>query len=307
MPKKIFVSGHNGLVGSSLVRALANRPEYEVLTISRQDLDLTNYIRTKDYLCTVKPDVVIQCAARVGGIAANSKYPAEFICENLLIETSVIDGAYHAGVKTLVFLSSSCVYPKNIDGMMKVEQMLTGPFEPTNSAYAAAKYAGMEMCAAYSKQYGVNYFSLIPASLYGPNDNFDPESSHVLPALIHRFHQAKVEGKKSIVLWGSGRPKREFMYVDDAARAIIYLSENYSAGAPMNIGIGEDCEIRELARLVKKTVGFEGEVVFDTTKPDGMMRKLVDSSQLKSLGFKPSVGLEEGLEKTYQWYLKNFH
>jgi len=294
-------------LGSSLVRELKKQGYSNLITVSRSELDLCDLGSTKKFLQKMKPDAVISCAAKVGGIKANSNYPAEFIRDNLLIETSVIEASYSAGVRQLVFVSSSCVYPKDCPQPMNEGFLQAGPVEDTNYAYAQAKLAGMSMCRAYSEQYGLRYFSVIPASLYGPNDNFDLESSHVLPALIHRFHIAREQNQPEINLWGSGKPRREFMYVDDGARAIILALQKYSQLEALNIGTGEDCEIREVAEIIKGVVGYKGQIKFDSTKADGILRKLVDSTKISNLGFKTQISLLEGIKSTYDWFCLEKH
>ena len=300
---KVFVCGHNGLLGSALVRCLSepefSENEFQVLTASRQQLDLRNATATLEFLQSHKPDAVIMAAARVGGIIANSKYPAEFIYDNLAIQQSLIEGSHRTGVSRLVFLSSSCVLPKKCPQPMSLQNIGTGHFEPTNAAYAHAKVAGMAAVNAYRQQYDHRWFSVVPATLYGPNDNFDLNNSHVLPALVRRFDEAKKSQAKSIVLWGSGEPRREFMYVDDAARAILKLMVSYDGDSAVPIGVGTDFSIREMAEIVAQTVGYSGEILWDTSKPDGMARKLLDREDFH---FEIQNSLQQGIEKTYSWY-----
>lgn len=302
---KIYVAGHRGLVGSAIVRNLQSHGFNNIVTRTSKELDLRNQQAVNDFYAQEKPDYVVVAAAKVGGILANDTYPAEFIYENLMIEANVIHGAYQAGVKKLLFLGSTCIYPKMAPQPLKEEYLLTGPLEPTNEWYAVAKIAGIKMCQAYHKQYGVRFISAMPTNLYGPEDNFDLKNSHVLPALIRKFHDAKESSAAQVEVWGSGKPKREFCYVEDLAEACTFLMENYDEPEFVNIGVGEDISIRELAELVKKVTGFEGEIVLDASKPDGTPRKLVDVSRIFSLGWRPKVDLEEGIRRTYQWYLDN--
>lgn len=302
---KIFVAGHRGLVGSAVVRHLQNVGYTNLILRSHSELDLTNQSAVKTFFSIEKPQYVILAAAKVGGIHANSTYPAEFITINLQIQTNVIDSAYRYGVKKLVFLGSSCIYPKHAPQPIPESALLTGPLEPTNEWYAVAKIAGIKMCQAYRIQYNWDAISAMPTNLYGPNDNFHPENSHVLPALMRRFHEAKVSGAKEVVVWGSGSPLREFLHVDDLADSVVFLLENYSDLGHVNVGSGKEVSIKELAELVKEVVGFEGELVWDTSKPDGTPRKLMDSSTLAKLGWEPKISLRDGLMGTYEWYVTN--
>lgn len=302
---RIFVAGHRGLVGSAIVRALERQGAKNVMTRTRAELDLTDRAAVELFFKTRKPEVVYLAAAKVGGILANDTFSADFIRENLLIQTSVIHAAYAHGAKKLVFLGSSCIYPKLAAQPMQESALLSGALEPTNDAYAVAKIAGIKMVQAYRKQYGFDGISLMPTNLYGPNDNFDLTSSHVLPALVRKFHEAKGAGAPSVTLWGTGTPKREFLYVDDLADACVFLADTYSSSEVVNVGVGEDLTIRELAETIQKVVGFRGDLVFDTSKPDGTPRKLLDVSRLNALGFKAKVPLEEGIRRTYDWYLSN--
>ncbi|KAH7861049.1 hypothetical protein Vadar_021002 [Vaccinium darrowii] len=302
---KIYVAGHRGLVGSALVRKLQTLGFTNLLLKSHSDLDLTNQSHVQNFFSTHKPDVVILAAAKVGGIHANNTYPADFITINLQIQTNVITSAFHHGVKKLFFLGSSCIYPKFAPQPIKEESLLTGPLEPTNEMYAIAKIAGIKMCQGYRIQYNWDAISAMPTNLYGPNDNFHPENSHVLPGLMRRFHEAKVLGKKEVVVWGTGAPLREFLHVDDLADAVVFLMEKYSGVEHVNVGSGVEVSIKELAELVKEVVGFEGELVWDTSKPDGTPRKLMDSSKLAGLGWVPKISLRDGLVDTYKWYLEN--
>lgn len=299
---KIFVAGHRGLVGSSIVRQLIAKGHTNILVRTHDELELMDAVAVRDFFETERPEYVFLAAARVGGIMANNTFPADFIRENLIVQTNVIHEAHQSGVKKLLFLGSSCIYPKLAPQPIKEEYLMTGPLEETNSAYAMAKIAGIEMCQSYHRQYSSNFISVMPTNLYGPNDNFTPERSHVLPALMRRFHEAKVANASSVTVWGSGSPKREFLHVDDMGSACVFLMETYNDPSIINIGTGEDVSIKELAELLKTTVGFEGELVWDTSKPDGTPRKLLDVSKLHSLGWHHSISLNKGLESTYQWY-----
>jgi GDP-L-fucose synthase len=300
---KIFVAGHHGLVGSAIVRNLENHGYKNLVLRSRKETDLTNSTAVARLFETESPEYVFLAAAKVGGILANSSYPADFIRDNLAIQLNVIDAAYKNGVKKLEFLGSSCIYPKFAPQPMKEEYLLTGALEPTNEWYAIAKIAGIKLCQAYRQQYGFNAISLMPTNLYGPGDNFDLNNSHVLPALIRKFHEAKIEGRKEVVIWGTGTPRREFLHVDDLASAAVFLMEHYDGAEIVNVGVGEDVTIAELAGLVKHVVGFEGNLVFDTTKPDGTPRKLLDVSRLSGLGWRAATTLEQGIDSTYRWFL----
>lgn len=300
---KIFVAGHAGLVGSAVRRAL-KRQGYENLALAtRTELDLRRQREVEEWLAAERPDVVIMAAAKVGGIHANDAYPADFIAENLQIQTNLIDASYRAGVRKFVFLGSSCIYPKHAPQPMSEDALLTGPLEPTNQWYAVAKIAGIKMGQAYRRQYGFDVISVMPTNLYGPGDNFHPENSHVLPALIRRFHRARVEGAESVTVWGTGKPRREFLYADDLADAIVFLMERYSDEPIINVGVGEDISIAELAQLVARVVGYEGRLEFDPTRPDGTPRKLMDVSKLRALGWSAKTPLPEGIEATYRAFL----
>jgi GDP-L-fucose synthase len=300
---KIYVAGHHGLVGSALVRTLEADGYTNILTRTREMLDLTNQQAVADFFAQEKPVYVFLAAARVGGIMENKTYPAEFIYQNLMIETNIIHQAYVSGVTKLLFLGSSCIYPKLAKQPIKEEYLMTGALEPSNKAYATAKIAGIEMCASYNEQYGTNFISAMPTNLYGPNDNFDLTSSHVLPALIRKFHEAKERGEANVTLWGTGSPRREFLHVDDLARACVFLMERHSGSEPVNVGTGEDITIRELGEMVAEVVGYTGELVWDTTKPDGTPRKLLDVSRLKKVGWTHTIALRDGITSTYQWFL----
>ena len=302
---RVFVAGHRGLVGSAICRKLEADGYSDVLTQSRSETDLTDPAEVRQFFAQAQPEYVFLAAAKVGGIHANNSAPADFLRDNLQIQLNVIDAAYRAGVKKLVFLGSSCIYPKHAPQPMKEEHLLAGPLEPTNEWYAIAKIAGIKQCQAYRRQYGFNAVSLMPTNLYGPGDNFDLENSHVLPALIRKFHEAREAGEATVTVWGSGTPRREFLHVDDLADACLYLMQNYESEDIVNIGWGEDLSIAELAAMVKDVVGFEGDIVYDADKPDGTPRKLMDTSRLTGLGWRPSIGLREGLEQTYRWYLEN--
>ncbi|WP_098027227.1 GDP-L-fucose synthase [Streptomyces sp. st115] len=299
---RIFVAGHRGLVGSAVARRLAD-DGHEVLTRGRDLLDLRDAARTETYLKEVRPDVVVLAAAKVGGIMANSTYPVQFLEDNLRIQLSVIAGAHAAGTERLLFLGSSCIYPRLAPQPIREDALLTGELEPTNEAYALAKIAGIVQTRSYRRQYGASYISAMPTNLYGPGDNFDLETSHVLPALIRRFHEARRDGAPEVTLWGSGSPRREFLHVDDLAAACVRLLEAYDGDEPVNIGCGEDLTIRELAEIVRDVTGYQGRIGWDTSKPDGTPRKLLDVTRLSSLGFKPQIPLRDGVARTYAWWL----
>ena len=306
----IFVAGHRGLVGSGVVRALERAGYHNLILRPRRELDLLDAKAVDAFYAEEKPDHVVVAAAKVGGILANDSYPADFLYDNLQIQNNLIHGAFRAGVKRLVFLGSTCIYPKLAPQPLKEEYLLTGPLEPTNQWYAIAKIAGVKLCEALRRQHGVDFVSMMPTNMYGPGDNFDLQSSHVLPALIRKFHEAKSSGKP-VALWGSGTPKREFMYVDDLASSILHVlrtpEEELFRAAPdglINAGVGHDLSIAELAETIRKVVGASNEIVYDATKPDGTPRKLVDVTRLFSLGWRPSVDLEDGIQRTYDWYLE---
>jgi len=300
---KVFVAGHRGLVGSAIVRKLRAFGGAELLLRDRRQLDLVDQRAVDAFFAESRPDYVFVAAARVGGIRANDGYPAEFLHDNLAIESNVIHAAYKHGVKKLLFLGSSCVYPRLAPQPMREEYLLTGPLEPTNEWYAIAKIAGLKMCEAYRRQYGFNAISVMPTNLYGPGDNFSLEDGHVLPALLRRFHEVVAKGQETIEIWGTGNPRREFMHVDDLADASLFLMNNYESGNLINVGWGTDVSIRELAQTIAGIAGFRGHLLFDTTKPDGAPRKLLDTSRMSNLGWRPKVALEDGIRATYEWYL----
>lgn len=304
---KIYIAGHKGLVGSAIKRRLEELGYTNFIYRTRKELDLINQQAVNDFFEQEKPEYVFLAAAKVGGIHANNTYPAEFIYENLAVQNNVIQASYQHGVKKLLFLGSSCIYPKFAPQPMKEEHLLTGELEPTNEPYALAKISGLKMCQAYNQQYGTDFISVMPTNLYGINDNFDLQSSHVLPALIRKFHDAKMAGNPVVEIWGTGQPKREFLYVDDLADACIFLMNNFShqaIGDCINIGTGEDLTIRELAETIKEIVGYQGELRFNPAMPDGTPRKLLDVSRLKALGWQAKTSLKDGIASTYQWYLR---
>jgi len=301
---KIFVAGHKGMVGSAIVRHLESNGYTNIITVDKKDIDLTSQAETNIFFNSNEPEYVFLAAAKVGGIHANRTYKADFIYKNLMIQTNVIDAAWSSGVKKLLFLGSSCIYPKMCPQPIKEEYLMTGALEPTNDAYAIAKIAGIKMCQSYNEQYGTEFISAMPTNLYGPNDNYDLENSHVLPAMIRKFHEAKISGKESVEIWGTGTPKREFLYVDDLAEACVFLMNEYSESEIVNVGTGEDVTIAELAYGVAKAVGYEGRIEFNPEMPDGTPRKLLDVSKMKSLGWTAKTGLREGIEKTYREYAK---
>jgi GDP-L-fucose synthase len=303
---RIFVAGHRGMVGSALARRLAAAGYTNVITRSRVELDLTDQAAVNRFFQAEKIDVVLLAAARVGGILANASRPGEFIYENLVIETNVIHAAYRAQVERLVFFGSSCIYPKQCPQPIREEYLLTSSLEPTNDAYAIAKIAGVKLCEAYNCEYNTQYVSLMPTNLYGPNDNYDLNSSHVLPALLRKAHEAKLNGAHTLTVWGSGTPRREFLHVDDLAAATLFVLENNVTEGLFNVGVGEDLSIRELAECICKVVGFEGELVFDASKPDGTPRKLLDVSRLAKMGWRSTIGLEQGIASTYRDFVESY-
>jgi len=300
----ILVAGATGLAGSAIYRELIKTGE-KVVGISGKDVDLLDRKATFEYLKNLKPNTVIDAAAKVGGISANNSFPVEFLSKNIQIQTNLMDASHSAGVARLVFLASSCVYPKNCPQPIKEEYVLTGPLEPTNSAYAIAKLSGIELIKSYRRQFGHKWISVMPTNLYGPNDNFDLESSHVFPALIRKFINAKHSGAKSLTLWGSGKPRREFLHVDDLAKAVFVCLEKYDSDQPINIGTGLDLTIEELSKKIAKSVGFDGEINWDTNREDGTPQKVLDIKKISDLGWKPSISLDEGIDLTVEWYLKN--
>jgi len=302
---KVYIAGHRGLVGSAIWRHLQQQGFTSLIGATSAQVDLCDREATAAFFARERPQVVIDAAAKVGGILANSTYPADFLSDNLRIQVNLMDAARETGVDRLLFLGSSCIYPKFADQPIKESSLLTGPLEPTNDAYAIAKIAGILAVQANRRQHGCHWISAMPTNLYGPNDNFDPQSSHVLPALIRRFHEAKVSGAREVVLWGSGTPRREFLHVDDLAAATLFLLENYDSGETINVGVGQDVTIRELAEIVADVVGYDGDLVQDTSKPDGTPRKLLDVSKINGLGWKATVPLREGIATTYQWFLEH--
>jgi GDP-L-fucose synthase len=302
---KIFIAGHRGMVGSAITRALEARGFSNLIKRTRPELDLAVARSVAEFFQKEKPEIVIFAAAKVGGIKANNDFPVEFLIDNLRIQTNIISAAYENGTRKLLFLGSSCIYPKHAPQPIPESALLTGPLEPTNDAYAIAKIAGVKLCQAYAREYGANFISAMPTNLYGPNDNFDLETSHVLAALLRKAHEAKTKRTRELVVWGTGTPRREFLHVDDCASACLYMLQKYDSPEIVNVGCGEDISIRELAELICDVVGFEGELTWDKTKPDGTPRKLLDVSKLRGLGWAPTIPLREGIAKTYDWFLKN--
>lgn len=310
--KRTFIAGHKGMVGSALVRLLEDQNDTEIITASREELDLTRSDVVAEFFDRQRVDEVYLAAAKVGGIQANDTYPATFIADNLKIELNVIEGAHNAGVEKLLFLGSSCIYPKHCEQPIREEYLLHGTLEPTNEPYALAKIAGIKMCESFNRQFGTDFRSVMPTNLYGENDNFHPENSHVVPGLIRRFHEAKVKNRDEIIVWGSGKPMREFLHVDDMASACVHVmsidGHQYRSRVPercshLNIGTGVDCTIAELATTIAEVVGFEGKIVFDVSKPDGTPRKLLDVSRVRALGWESTISLSEGLKRTYEWFV----
>ncbi|KCZ47271.1 MULTISPECIES: GDP-L-fucose synthase [unclassified Hyphomonas] len=304
--KRVFVAGHRGMVGSAVVRRLGQEG-CETLTAGRDELDLMNQAAVRSWFAEHKPDAVVLAAAKVGGILANDTYPADFLYDNLMIEANVIEAAFRSGVGRLLFLGSSCIYPKFAPQPIAEESLLTGPLEPTNEWYAIAKIAGIKLCQAYRRQHGVDYISAMPTNLYGPGDNYNLESSHVIPALIRKAHEAKLAGAPSMMIWGTGTPMREFLHADDCADALVHLLKVYSGDEHVNVGSGEDLTIEALARLVMDVVGFEGDLEKDLSKPDGTPRKLMQADKLRALGWKPRISMRDGLEDAYRWFLEHQH
>ena len=302
--RRIWVAGHRGLVGSAILRRLA-REDCEILTVGRTEVDLRRQAEVEDWMAEARPEVVVVAAATVGGILANATRPAEFLYDNLAIESNIIEGARRTAANKLLFLGSACIYPKLAPQPMREEAMLTGPLEPTNEWYAIAKIAGIKLCQAYRQQYDLDFISAMPTNLYGPGDNFDLESSHVLPALLRKVHEAKTAGAEAVEIWGSGKPLREFLYVDDCADAVVYLLAHYSGKEHVNVGSGEEVSIAELARTIAAVVGYNGRFCYDKSKPDGMPRKLLDVARLTAMGWSARTGLTEGIRLTYDWYMKN--
>jgi len=302
---RIYIAGHRGLVGSAVVRAVESDGTHSWIGQTRSELDLLDRTRVFEYVAQEKPDAIIIAAAKVGGIHANNTYPVQFLSENLQIESNLLDAAHAARIKKVLFLGSSCVYPKLAQQPIKEEYLLTGELEKTNEAYALAKISGLKLVQAYRNQYGYDWISAMPTNMYGPGDNFDLDNSHVLPALIRKFHDAKRDGARVVTLWGSGTPRREFLHSDDLGRACLFLLENYNDEVAINVGVGEDISIRELAEQIKEVTGFSGEIDWDSSKPDGTPRKLLDVSRIKELGWRPLVPLSEGIRSTYEWFVAN--
>ena len=303
---KIFVAGHLGMLGSAMMRRLQAEGFSNIVTRDRSELDLADESAVAKFLAAERPTIVIVAAARVGGIKANNDFPVEFLLENLEIQNNVIRSAYDSGVRKLLFVGSACIYPKFAPQPIPETSLLDGPLEPTNEAYAIAKIAGIKLCQAYSREYGANFISAMPTNLYGPNDNFDLETSHVLPALMRKAHEAKVRKDQKLIVWGTGKPRREFLHVDDLASACVLILEKYDSPEIINLGCGEDISIRELAELICDVVGFDGELAWDTTKPDGTPRRLLDVTKLRALGWKPAIPLRDGIARTYEWFRANF-
>jgi GDP-L-fucose synthase len=301
----VYIAGHRGLVGSALLRDLQKHGYRNIIVRTHNELDLRNTEKVREFFATNKPDAVVVAAARVGGIKANNDLPVEFLLENLQIQNNLISASFDFGVKKLLFLGSSCIYPRLAVQPIKEEALLTGALEPTNEPYAIAKIAGIKLCQAYARQHGANFISAMPTNLYGPGDNFDLQTSHVLPALIRKVHEAKMQNRREVVIWGTGTPRREFLHTRDLADALRFLLENYDSPQIINVGCGYDLTVRELALLVAKVVGVDAELVFDTSKPDGTPRKLLDTSRLRQLGWQPRIALEDGIRDTYQWFLGN--
>jgi GDP-L-fucose synthase len=301
--KRVWVAGHTGMVGSAIVRRLATE-NCQVLTVSRSDLDLKDQAAVRGWMERVKPDTILLAAAKVGGILANDTYAADFLYDNLMIEANIIDAAFHVGTEKLIFLGSSCIYPKMAAQPIVEEALLTGPLEPTNEWYAIAKIAGLKLAQAYRRQHGCDFISAMPTNLYGPGDNFDLTSSHVIPALLRKAHEAKIGKREQVVIWGTGTPRREFLHCDDCADALVFLLKSYSGHEHVNVGSGEDVTILELAQLVCEVVGFKGEIVHDLSKPDGTPRKLMSADKLRGMGWSPKIGLKDGIAQAYRWYFE---
>lgn len=303
--QSVYVAGHKGLVGSALLRHLQKNGYRNILVRTRQELDLRRSDAVRNFFSQARPEAVVVAAAKVGGIKANSDYPVEFLLENLQIQNNLIAASFEFGVKKLLFLGSSCVYPKLAPQPIREESLLAGPLEPTNEPYAIAKIAGIKLCQAYAQQYGMNFICAMPTNIYGPGDNFDLEKSHVLAALIRKVHEAKLRNQREVTIWGTGTPRREFLHADDLADALGFLLENYDSSEIINVGCGEDLTIRELVEIVAQVIGFEIDLVFDTTKPDGTPRKLLETTRLQGLGWKPQISLNDGIRQTYQWFLES--
>jgi GDP-L-fucose synthase len=301
----VFLAGHRGLAGGAVLRALRRQGHPNILTRTREELDLEDPTAVREFLRATKPQVVIIAAAKVGGIQANNRYPVEFLLQNLLIQNNLISGSYEAGVRKVLFLGSSCTYPKFAPQPIPEESLLTGPLEPTNEAYAIAKIAGIKLCQAYAREYGANFISVMPTNLYGPGDNFNLETSHVLPALLRKAHEAKINRASELVVWGSGTPRREFLHCDDLADALLFLLEHYDQPEIINVGWEKDVSIRELSEIICEITGFSGKLRFDQTKPDGTPQKLLSTAKLRKLGWEPKISLAEGIRETYQWFLEN--
>lgn len=302
---KIYIAGHSGLVGLAIFHKLKKEGCAHIVTKTHQEFDLLRQLDVENLFRAQRPQYVILAAAKVGGIQANISYPAQFIYENLAVQTNIIHASYQYEVKKLLFFGSACTYPRDCPQPMKEEYLLSGYLEPTNEPYAVAKIAGIKMCEAYNRQYGTNFICAIPTNVYGPNDDFDPNNSHVIPALIRKFHVAKIKSNATVTVWGSGSPRREFIYVDDLAEACIFLMENYNNSKIINIGVGEDVSIKELTYIIKEVIGYDGEIIFDASKPDGVSQKLLDISKLKNFGWQAKTSLMEGIRKTYEWYVKH--